>query len=87
MDQEQELGTQLTGGGPLPQILMFRKTAQGWKLRRLVGGQDAQAVEKFIVQGIEEDSKIRLANSSPGWHPRREEPGESRTASAKASQE
>jgi hypothetical protein len=41
MDQEQELGTQLTGGGPLPQILMFRKTAQGWKLRRLVGGQDA----------------------------------------------
>lgn len=87
MDQEQELGSQLTKGGPLPQILMFRKTEQGWKLRRLVGGQNAQAVEKFIAQGIEADSKTRSADSSPRWQPRRERLEEPRTASIKASQE
>ncbi len=87
VDQEQELGSQLTKGGPLPQILMLRKTEQGWKLRRLVGGQDAQAVEKFIAQGIEADRKARPAGSSPGWQPPREKLEEPRTASIKASQE
>jgi hypothetical protein len=87
VDQEQELGSQLTKRGPLPQILMFRKTEQGWKLRRLVGGQDAQVVEKFIAQGIEADRKARSAGSSPGWQPRREKLEEPRTASIKASQE
>jgi len=87
LDEEQELGARLTDGGPVPQILMFRKTAEGWKLRRLVGGQNAQAVEEFIAQGIEEHSKARTASSSLGWQPRGEKPEESRTASAKAVQE
>jgi thiol-disulfide isomerase/thioredoxin len=87
LDEEQELGAELIDGGPLPQILMYRKTGQGWKLRRLVGGQDAKAVEKFIAQGIEEDGKTLPAKSSPGWHPRRGKPGEARTASANAAEE
>jgi thiol-disulfide isomerase/thioredoxin len=87
LDEEEELGAELIDGGPVPQILMYRKTGQGWKLRRLVGGQDARAVEEFIAQGVEEDRKTLPARSSPGWHPRREKPGEARTASANAAQE
>ena len=34
LDEEQELGKRLIDGRPVPQLLMFRKTAQGWKLRR-----------------------------------------------------
>jgi thioredoxin-like negative regulator of GroEL len=87
LDEEQQLGTRLIDGRPVPQILMFRKTDQGWRLGRLVGGQDAKAVEKFIAQGIEEHSKKRTSDSSPGWQPRRQKPAEARTASVRASQE
>ncbi len=87
LDEERELGTQLINGGPVPQILMYRKTGQGWKLRRLVGGHEAQAVGKFIAQGVEEDRKTLPAKSSPRWHPRGDNLEEARTASAHAAQE
>jgi thiol-disulfide isomerase/thioredoxin len=79
LDQEQELGKKLTGGGPLPQLLIFWKTEQGWKSRRLIGGRDAQAVEKFIVQRSEDDSKPQ----STGGRSRDEKLGEARTASVR----
>ena len=29
-DQDSELAEKITGGGPIPQLVMFRKTADGW---------------------------------------------------------
>jgi len=88
VDEESALGSQLTRGGLLPQILMYRKTPQGWWLRRLVGGQDTQAVKRFIAQGVEDGDKPKAANdSSPGWIPRKPKPAEPRTASAAAAAE
>lgn len=54
-DRDRELAQQLTGGGPVPQLVMFRKTPQGWLRRKLVGGQSVEAVEEFINEGMAVD--------------------------------
>ncbi len=51
-DRESELANKLTGGGPVPQLVMYRRTADGWRRRKLVGGQSVEAVEKFINEGL-----------------------------------
>jgi thioredoxin-like negative regulator of GroEL len=55
LDREQALGTQLTRGGPIPQLLMYRKTRTGWKLSRLTGAHSLHVVETFIQAGVERD--------------------------------
>ena len=57
LDEEQQLGTQLTAGGPIPQVVVYRKTPLGWRLRRLIGGHDVRTVENFIAQGVAADEK------------------------------
>lgn len=52
IDQERELGQQLTKGGPIPQLLMYRRTPLGWRLWRIIGGQDVRRVERFISEGL-----------------------------------
>ena len=74
LDQEQELGAELTHGGPIPQIVIYRKTPLGWRLGRLVGGQDVQTVEKFITQGLNDEANERPKDSSPGEQPRKQRP-------------
>ena len=54
-DQEGELSRQLIGNGPIPELVMYRKTPRGWVRRVLVGGQSVEAVEQFINQGIAAD--------------------------------
>lgn len=70
LDHEQELGQQLTAGGPIPQMLMYRKTANGWKMRRMVGNQSVEAVESFINEGLalDEDAK-KKQKSEPKKEP------------------
>ncbi len=66
-DRERALVKKLTGGGPIPQLLMFRKTPKGWKRRKLVGGQSIHTVEKFINQGIAlDDTSRKTAPGKPG---------------------
>jgi hypothetical protein len=55
-DQDRELADQLIGGGPIPQLVMYQKTRQGWSRRSLIGGQSVEAVEQFIKEGIAEDT-------------------------------
>jgi thioredoxin-like negative regulator of GroEL len=54
-DNEGELSRQLTGGGPIPQLVMYRKTPRGWVRRVMVGSQSVENVEQFINQGIAAD--------------------------------
>ena len=51
-DRDGELAEQITGGGPVPQLVMFRKTADGWKREKLIGGQSVETVEQFIKDGV-----------------------------------
>ena len=63
LDEDPELGRKLTGGGPIPQMLMYRKTSQGWLRRKLVGGQSPQTVAAFIRHGIELAETARRADA------------------------
>ncbi len=60
-DREQKLAQKLIRGGPIPQLIMYRRTAGGWKRRKLIGGQSVATVEKFVNEGIaldEADKKV-----------------------------
>jgi len=54
-DNEGELSRQLIGSGPIPQLVMFRKTPRGWVRQVMVGSQPVESVEQFINQGIAAD--------------------------------
>jgi thioredoxin-like negative regulator of GroEL len=54
-DHDAKLAQELTGGGPIPQLVMFRKTADGWKRQKLIGGQSVETVEQFIKEGLAQD--------------------------------
>ena len=56
LDKQGKLGRQLTDGGPIPQMIMYRKTRKGWLRRRLIGGQSPKTIESFIKRGVELNS-------------------------------
>lgn len=47
-DQQHELAGKLMEGGLIPQLVMFEKTDDGWKQKRLVGAQSVSAVVSFV---------------------------------------
>ena len=51
-DHEGALARELTGGGSIPQLVMFHKTNSGWQRRVLVGAQSPAAIATFINQGV-----------------------------------
>ncbi|MBN1395095.1 MAG: thioredoxin family protein [Pirellulales bacterium] len=61
-DRNRELAEDLTGGGPVPQLVMYRKTSKGWMRRVLVGGQSEDAVERFIKDGLADDEAEKDAD-------------------------
>jgi thiol-disulfide isomerase/thioredoxin len=54
-DRDSELAKELTGGGPVPQLVMYRRTERGWVRRKLVGGQSVEKVEEFINEELASD--------------------------------
>ncbi len=60
-DRDGKLAEELIGGGPVPQLVMFRKTSKGWMRRKLVGGQSEEAVEQFIKEGLTADEAEKNA--------------------------
>jgi len=71
LDQERDLGQELTAGGPIPQLLMYRRTLGGWKMRRIIGGQSVETVESFIKEGLalDEEAKKSEAAKPASSHP------------------
>jgi thioredoxin-like negative regulator of GroEL len=69
LDRERDLGHKLTRGGPIPQLLMYRKTPDGWRLSRLIGAQKVPAVERFIDWGLKRDEATRKENTVPDAQP------------------
>jgi thioredoxin-like negative regulator of GroEL len=63
-DHDQELAEQITGGGPVPQLVMYRKTPKGWLQRKLIGSQSVEAVETFINEGVAKDSSEKPAKGA-----------------------
>jgi thioredoxin-like negative regulator of GroEL len=63
-DRDGALAEKLTGGGPIPQLVMFRKTQDGWVRKKLVGGQTVETVEQFITDGLAKDETENKKSSS-----------------------
>lgn len=61
-DKDAELANQITGGGPIPQLIMFRKTKTGWVRKTLIGGQSVETVEEFIKDGLALDRAEKKAS-------------------------
>lgn len=47
-DAQSGLAGQLMEGNLIPQLVMYEKAADGWKLKRLVGAQSVEAVQEFL---------------------------------------
>jgi thioredoxin-like negative regulator of GroEL len=57
-DKQKELAQLITGGGAIPQLIMFRKSSKGgWLRKKIIGQQTVETVEEFINQGLWEDAK------------------------------
>ena len=64
LDRQGKLAKQLTGGGPIPQMIMYRKTRKGWLRRALIGGQSPKTIENFIQQGVDLDAATKKTESA-----------------------
>ena len=68
LDQEKRLGQELTARGPIPQMIMYRRTPKGWVQSKVIGGRSVEALESFINETIALDQKekatIRNASES-----------------------
>ena len=64
VDREKKLATELTGGGAVPQLVMYRKTKDGWSQRKMIGGHSVEEVEKFINEGLALDADEHQAEAS-----------------------
>jgi thiol-disulfide isomerase/thioredoxin len=60
-DRERKLAAELTDGGPIPQLIMYRRKGDGWVRKTLVGGQSVETVEEFIKEGLAQDAADRKA--------------------------
>jgi len=63
-DKDRKLAAKLIGKGPIPQLIMFRKTPDGWRRRKLVGGQEVEKVERFLREGIAQDGAEKTSEPS-----------------------
>jgi thiol-disulfide isomerase/thioredoxin len=57
VDRDKKLADELTGGGVVPQLVMYRKTKDGWMRRKLIGGHSVEEVEQFIDEGLAMDAE------------------------------
>ncbi|MFZ5831862.1 MAG: thioredoxin family protein [Planctomycetota bacterium] len=65
-DEERDLADRITGGGPIPQLVLYRKTPQGWHREKLVGGQSVETVEQFIEKAVAENEAEQSAQPIHG---------------------
>jgi thioredoxin-like negative regulator of GroEL len=68
LDREKDIANEITGGGPVPQLVMFRKTKDGWQRRKLIGGHSVEEVEKFINEGLAVDADKQKVESKNVSH-------------------
>jgi len=51
IDRQRSTARELSNAGVIPQLILFRKTADGWRKWEVTGAQSPEAVEEFIRNG------------------------------------
>lgn len=71
-DEDSQLARKMMQGGSIPQLIMYRQTADGWKKESLVGAQSPGKIEAFLKKGIDaavaenpKQSPTRLTSGQP----------------------
>ena len=91
LDRERDLAQNLIEGGPIPQLIVFRRGADGWHRRRLIGGQSLETVEQVITEEVAETdataatAKLAQKKSGPKVEPAAKPVSNSRDPSLQAS--
>lgn len=65
-DHERDLAGKLMRGGSIPQLVVFRKTPDGWKRKQLTGAQSVSTVEAFIGTAVEQTADNRDPQTTGG---------------------
>jgi len=71
-DRDSRIAQSVMQGGTIPQLVMYRKTPNGWKRHMLVGAQSPEKVEAFINKGLELDNAERVQASNVSYESKRE---------------
>lgn len=71
-DHDSRVARSVMQGGTIPQLIMYRKTATGWKRHMLVGAQSPERVEAFINNGLELDKAERVQASNVSYESKQE---------------
>ena len=66
-DRDSYLAQKLMHGGSIPQLIMYRRTASGWRRSQLTGAQSVERVEQFVKQGLA-DAVIEPAPQPTAQH-------------------
>lgn len=64
-DHDPALAQELTGGGSIPQLIVYRKTRRGWLRRRIIGARSAPEVQVFIQQQATSQKRAQIASQPP----------------------
>ncbi|MBS0210387.1 MAG: thioredoxin family protein [Planctomycetes bacterium] len=51
-DQQSSLANRLTGGGSIPQLVMYSRDGEKWQRRVLIGAHSPREIERFIGQAL-----------------------------------
>ena len=62
-DAETALARKLTGGGGIPQLIMYHQTAEGWKRDVMIGAKSVDEVETFLRQGLATQTPVLLGSN------------------------
>ncbi|HIQ22263.1 MAG TPA: thioredoxin [Planctomycetes bacterium] len=67
VDKERKLAEKLIQGGPIPQLILFRRSGRTWFRRRLIGRHNVETVEAFVDDALRKDtgSPARRTVSTP----------------------
>lgn len=64
-DDEPQLARQLMSGSSIPQLVMFYKTADGWKRAQLTGGQTPSQIATFVRDGVKQTAASNAIAGKP----------------------
>jgi thioredoxin-like negative regulator of GroEL len=56
-DEDRELAGRLMRGGSIPQLVMYHKTADGWKREQLTGAQSTSSIQSFLAKAADESGE------------------------------
>ena len=69
-DRDSRIAKSVMKGGSIPQLIMYRKTPNGWKRHMLVGAQSPESIEAFINNGLALDEAEAVQTSNVSYESR-----------------